>query len=95
MKLSTVSFRGMAPRVTARALPDNASQRAINARLMSGDLEAWKQPLLTKQLTLAGAGPVETIALIDDQWMSWQQEVEVARGTIPGDTTFRLSLIHI
>ncbi len=79
----------MAPRVTPRALPPNASQRALNARLLSSDLEAWRRPLLTKQLAVDSSGPVETISLLDGSWLSWQQRLEVARGVIPGDTTFR------
>lgn len=89
MKISTPSFRGMAPRVTPRALPPNAAQTAINTRLLTGDLEAWRRPLLTKQLAVSSFGDVETIALLDDAWLSWQQQVEVARGIIPGDETFR------
>ncbi len=79
----------MAPRVTPRALPENAAQRAVNARLLTGDLQAWRKPLLDKQLAVDGSGAVETIALLDGDWLSWQQQVEVARGIIPGDTTFR------
>lgn len=87
MKLSTPSFRGMAPRLTPRALPDNGSQRAINAQLLSGDLEAWHRPLLVE--ALANAGMVRSIFLLDDIWLSYEADVEFARGTILGDTTFR------
>jgi hypothetical protein len=87
MKLSTPSFRGMAPRVTPRALPENASQQAINARLITGDLQPWKRPLLIE--SLANAGLVRSIFLLDDIWLSYEEEVEFARGTILGDDTFR------
>jgi hypothetical protein len=87
MKLSTPSFRGMAPRLTPRALPENGSQQAINARLLTGDLEAFYRPLLVE--ALANAGAVRSIFLLDDVWLSYEQEVEFARGTILGDTTFR------
>jgi hypothetical protein len=87
MKLSTPTFRGMAPRITPRALPENAAQSAINARLLTGDLEAWKRPALIE--SLAHAGVVRSIFLLDDTWLSYEQEVEFARGTILGDTTFR------
>lgn len=87
MKLGTPSFRGMAPRLTPRALPENGSQRSVNARLLTGDLEAWKRPLLVEELEHAGL--VRSIFLLDDVWLSYEQEVEFARGTILGDTTFR------
>ena len=90
MKLSTPSFRGMAPRVTPRGLPDNASQEAINSKLLTGDLESWKRPALAKQLVEPGSsGPIESIFLLKDKWLSFAAQVEVARGIIPGDDTFR------
>jgi len=86
MKLLVNSFRGEVPLLTPRALPDNAAQLAINARLQTGDLESWRQFLLTK--TLANTGPVQTIYKLDDVWLAWNDQVDVARGLIPGDDTF-------
>lgn len=83
MKLSTQSFRGMAPRVTPRGLPDNGSQEAINARLQTGDLETWKRPVLLE--ALANAGVVRSLYLFEDTWLSYDQEVEFARGPVLGD----------
>lgn len=83
MKLSTTSFRGMAPRVTPRALPDNASQQAINPQLLTGDLQPWKRPVLLE--ALANAGVVRSIYLFQDVWLSYDQAVEFARGAILGD----------
>lgn len=90
MKLSTPSFRGMAPRISPRGLPENAAERAINSRLLTGDLEAWNLPLFEKQLVEPGSsGPIESIFLLKDKWLSFAAQVEVARGIIPGDDTFR------
>lgn len=89
MKISTLSFRGMAPRVTPRALPPEGAQQALNTKLLTGDLEPWNAPLITDQLSLAGEGPVRTIFKLSDIWLSWQQDVEVARGPILGDTDYR------
>lgn len=83
MKLSTPSFRGMAPRVTPRALPDNAAQQAINPQLLTGDLQPWKRPVLLE--ALANAGVVRSIFLFQDVWLSYDQAVEFARGAILGD----------
>ena len=83
MKLSTPSFRGMAPRVTPRGLPDNASQEAINSKLLTGDLESWKRPALAKQLVEPGSsGPIESIFLLKDKWLSFAAQVEVAPTSI-------------
>jgi hypothetical protein len=82
------SFRGEAPRLTPRALPSNAAQVAINARLQSGDLESWRGMLETASL----ANDARTIYLLDDAWLSWESDVDVARGPIAGDTTYRVYL---
>lgn len=90
MKVSTENFRGEVPRVTPRALPDNAAQDATNARLVTGDVTPWKQFVPVK--TIDRDAPVQTIALLDDNWLSFNEQVDVARGIIPGDTTFRTYL---
>ncbi len=90
MKASTQSFRGMAPRLTPRALPDNAAQHAVNARLLTGDLQPWKRPAFVH--ALANIGVVRSIFLLNDVWLSWTQHVDAARGTILGDTTYRTFL---
>jgi hypothetical protein len=87
MRIAIDSFRGEAPRLTPRALPGNAAQAAVNARLVSGDLEAWRQYLLTK--ALATAAPVQTIYLLNGEWLSFQEDVNLARGLVAGDTSFR------
>jgi hypothetical protein len=90
MKIAIESFRGMAPRITPRALPENGAQRAINARLQSGDLQAWRQFLLEE--TLANPNAVQSIYRLNGSWLSWESDVDVARGVIPGDNTFRVYL---
>lgn len=83
MKLTTQSFRGMAPRITPRALPENASQQAINAQLLTGDLQAWRRPELVE--SLANAGVVSSIFPLEDIWLSYEEEVEFARGAVIDD----------
>ena len=96
---AVTSFRGEVPLITPRALPPGAAQAAINSRLYTGDLTSFQQFSLTE--VLANDGPVKTISLMAagtpyELWLSWDQQVDVARGTVPGDTTYRtLSLIHI
>lgn len=99
MKVAIANFRGEVPRLSPQALPLNGSQAAINCRLLSADLEAWKNFELTE--ALCKTPPVVTIFLMDNQyWLQWTQselasdayQVDVARSTIAGDTTFRIFL---
>lgn len=90
MKIALTSFRGEVPRMTPRALPENAAQEATNCRMQTGDLESWRQFLLTK--VLANSGPVQTIYKLNGAWLAWNAQVDVARGLIAGDATFRAYL---
>lgn len=87
MHLYVNSFRGETPRLTPRALPDNAAQVAMNARLQSGDLETWRR--FAQEYVTGLGSPVRTIHKMGDHWLTWAQEVDVARGVIPGDTKRR------
>lgn len=87
---SAHTFRGEVPLIEPHLLPENAAQVAINTRLYTGDLTAFKQFSLKK--SLANTGPVRTIALLDQYWLSFDTQVDVARGIVPGDTTFRTYL---
>lgn len=90
MRIEQTSWRGEAPRLTPRALPQNAAQDATNARLQSGDLQTWRQ--YAAEHTLVMTPPVETIYRLNGAWLSWAGDVAVARGPVPGDTTFRTIL---
>lgn len=89
------SFRGEVPATTPRLLPENAAQIAMNARLKDGDLTAWRQFLEETVLSVpseGGQGPALTIFKLNDIWLSWTDDVDVARGLVPGDETFRTYL---
>lgn len=99
MKIAISTFRGEVPRISPQALPNNSAVAAINARLLSGDAESWKNFELTE--ALCKTPPMNTIFLMDDQyWLQWTQseldtgayQVDVARSTIAGDTSFRIFL---
>ena len=88
MRIAIDNFRGEIPRVTPRGLPDSAAQAAVNARLLSGDLTAWRQ--FGAEVGLVNTGPVQSIyRLADTVWLSWDSDVDVARGTTGGDTAYR------
>lgn len=82
--------------MTARGLPDGAAQNAVNTRLLSGDLESWRDYDL--EFDPPKSGTINTIHLMDDQyWLHWTEDelgedainVDVARGPVSGDTTER------
>lgn len=97
MKLTVSLFKGRAPRISPRALPDGFAQIAANARLLSGDLESWNIPLLVQALVTKVAGAVNSIFLLSTFWLNWvaaevgsyAKNVDVALGPIAGDTSFR------
>lgn len=89
MKLDTETFKGEAPRVTPRNLPAGLAQNATNSRLQTGDLEGWRQFVSEKVLTaFGGGGAVKTIYKLKDKWLSFKEQVDVARGLIPGDVNY-------
>jgi hypothetical protein len=90
MRNDIASFRGEAPRLTPRALPPNGAQEATLARLLSGDLEAWRQFALEQALD--NTGPVLSIYQLGTIWLAWDHDVDVARGALAGDTTLRIFL---
>lgn len=88
MRISIESFRGMAPRIAPHLLPPNAAQQAINCRLQSGNLEAWRQFLEVERFAISP----QSAYLLDDRWMAWAADVDVARSPIPGDQSFTVYL---
>lgn len=90
MKVTLSNPRGEVPRLASHLLPDNAAQAAVGTRLLTGDITAWQQFSSVK--TLATAAPVRTIYLLKDKWLSWGVNVDVARGIVPGDDTYRIYL---
>lgn len=100
MKIRIADFKGMAPRIAPRELPDNMAQNAVNSRILSGDLEAYNNYGLYKTLLqdISKEPPYSTIYRMDGQyWLYWTVaelsaaafKVDVARGFVPSDTTER------
>lgn len=98
IRLST--FRGEAPRIAARALTNEGSTAAIGARLLSADLDVWRN--ISSVFLLGKAGPTATIYSYYDgttvpKWFSWATTelmdgatmVSVARVPAANDTTVR------
>jgi hypothetical protein len=79
---------GIAPRISRRLLPLNAATLAENCKLWSGEVHAFRSPRVDDSVLKAGF--VETIYNLNGYWLSWNTDVDVVRGFIPGDTTGRI-----
>lgn len=98
MRLSVNTFRGEAPRISPRSLPEGMAQQAINCRLLSGDLESWRN--FGTEIALSKTAPIVTIYKLGDFWLEWTQseldagavEIDVAKSTVGGDETNRVYL---
>jgi hypothetical protein len=90
MRRALDTFRGEIPRLPAHRLPEGAAQEAVNASLLTGDLRSFRQFALTR--VLQHAEPVRTVYLLNDRWLSWTGVVDVARGFVDGDTSYRIYL---
>lgn len=91
-------FKLEAPQKAANELPNEFSQNAVNSRVLSGNLEPWKQDTAQAQL-VTKAGTIRSIHLMDIDadatptpgpfLLHWTQDVQVAKGPIGGDLTER------
>lgn len=87
--LKLMTYGGYVPRVAPHLLADNESQKAVNTKLYSGDLQSWSRPgSLTPELLV----PQNTKTIYkgktttgDTHWISWTNDVDVARSPVPGN----------
>lgn len=93
MKISIQSFKGIAPRINPRYLPDGASQTALNVKAFGQDLRPINN-LSATVATLTKSGNLQTIYRFgqdldseNQHWFSWPFDVDVCRGQISGDTS--------
>lgn len=82
------NFGGIAPRISGRLLPPNSATLAENCKLWSGEIRPFRAP--RRDDAVVKSGMVETIYNLNGYWLSWNGDVDVVRGFIPGDTTGRV-----
>jgi len=86
------SFTGIMPRVNRRLLPDEAAQVAYNCLLTDGVLTPIASPLEVEDL--GGTADVLTVYRMysgeTDYWLQWPYDVDVVKGPIADDTSFRV-----
>lgn len=86
------SFAGMVPRLNKSLLTESQSQISANCLLSSGALSPWRDK--KSVATLSSAQRVNSIYLfgngtVNPRWLQWNQDVNVVRGPVAGDTTER------
>jgi hypothetical protein len=64
------TFKGEAPRIAPRLLPNDMGQYSGNARLLSGNLESWKD-FTTSTTQTINANPLTIYYLNDQAWLTW------------------------
>lgn len=79
---------GIAPRLSPRLLPSNAATVAENCKLWSGEVHAFRTPRVDSAPLKQGF--VESVYYIDGFWLSWNADIDVVRGFIPGDVSGRI-----
>ncbi len=98
MKLSIGVFRGEAPVMAPRLLPDGMGSAVVNASLVSGNLGSFTD--IGNPFQLSKDAPISAVWLMKgaapDFWLQWSvgevnygTNIDVSLGTIPGDATYR------
>ena len=93
MKLSVQSFKGIAPTVNPRYLPEGMAQIAVNCDVKGQSLRPLSNPsdaldstnidLVTNAQTLYRFG--QDVTNETQYWLSWPGDIDVCRGQIAGD----------
>jgi hypothetical protein len=88
------AFGGFVPRVSSHLLQDNEAQKAVNTKLYSGTLRAWKKPASLDPAITVGAATQTIYAAKnssgDNVWMAWDSVVDVVNSPLNGGTSFTL-----
>lgn len=86
------NFGGVIPRLGARLLPNNGAQIAQNVKLFSGELRSWLRQTLIDTPTKGGnlQSMYRMYSGLNDYWLAWDDDVDVVKGLIAGDTSFKL-----
>lgn len=84
-----VRFLGIAPKISPELLPDTAAQTANNAKLQSGDLIPYPEPVVVANT--GRTGTIRTLhalrSPVDNslKWLSWNSDVSIAVASSDND----------
>lgn len=90
--INIAGFSGLIPRLGPALLAQNQAQIAQNTKLQSGEIRAWRKPLLVSSLVqnavksihrMLGAGGAT-------QWLEWTTDVNVCNGPVADTSDYRL-----
>ena len=84
-------FRGGRPVVSPKLLPENFAQPAINTDLLTGNLRPYFAPLLEDTFGKQAADIKTLYKLVENVWLHWYEEVNVARMPIAENTLNRVA----
>lgn len=94
MRVRLTPFLGMIPRRDARLMEQRYAQAAVDVRLTSGALEAYRQTRTVQQDVQLSAGEVASIARwrgeVGSEWLRFPSVVSVVRGPVSGDVWERV-----
>jgi hypothetical protein len=90
VKITT--FFGTFPKLSSELLPETAGQVALNAKLVSGDLDPFPTPVIVGNAGITGI--VKTLYAFkgdqgENRWLAWNTDVDVAIVTATGATDRR------
>lgn len=81
-------FGGIRPRIDDKLLKEHEAVLADNCHMAHGSVESWRKR--KEIITLAKTGLIKTIYNFNDtHWLHWNEDVDVVKGPISGDTTER------
>ena len=88
MKIGVQSFKGVAPRLNPRYLPDGMAQECRNAEAIGWSLKPMQKPEDTNESVPSST---ETLFLYNADgdsplWLDWDSDVDVVKGQIANDT---------
>jgi hypothetical protein len=76
--LDVNQFKGEAPRIAPRLLPSAMGQNSENARVISGNLEAWAGFADGQAGQVIVSVPVTIWYMNDQLWLSWSQPTSLS-----------------
>ena len=83
-------FKGIAPSIPERSLPDTHAQTSTNCRLDNGNLRPYKE-LSATVTTPTKSGTKQTIFNYEDTyWCTWVEDVDVVRSPVVDDQDQRI-----
>ena len=87
-------YGGMAPKIGARLLPNEAAQSALNVKLYSGELRPLRNPQAQYSPSSPKTNPAEAIFRARNgtnqlAWFTWSDDVDCVRAPLPADIESR------